>query len=184
MFKNIHNNCYRILIRWLWHLVCYIWWKYLLCWTGNVIGTFNYELPLNINSGWQKVVRQNRKHLVQDVFYFVAQSTKGQRTFGALTGRSGVAGLDREPKKRSGFSGEIFCDSNFARPLATAPCKKVVKRENKMVVFPLIWDCLHCSLSICSFQVGASFFWVSVLLFGHLFYTIFCKIQDTILQWL
>ena len=62
---------------------------------------------------------------------------RGQRTFGALTGRSGVAGLDREPKKRSGFSGEIFCDSNFARPLATAPCKKVVKRENKMVAFPL-----------------------------------------------
>ena len=65
VFKNIHNNCYRILIRWLWHLVCYIWWKYLLCWTGNVIGTFNYELPLNINSGWQKVVQQKRKHIVE-----------------------------------------------------------------------------------------------------------------------
>ena len=156
VFKNIHNNCYRILIRCLWHLVCYIWWKYLLCWTGNVIGTFNYELPLNINSGWQKVVQQKRKHIVeQQGKHLVAQITKGQRTFGALTGRSGVAGLDREPKKRSGFSGEIFCDSNFARPLATAPCKNMVKRENKMVVFPLIWDCLHCSLSICSFQVGA-----------------------------
>ena len=73
---------------------------------------------------------------------------RGQRTFGALTGRSGVAGLDREPKKRSGFSGEIFCDSNFARPLATAPCKNMVKRENKMVVFPLIGSACN---AVCPF---------------------------------
>ena len=42
-------------------------------------------------------------------------------TLGVLTGNTGVEGRERDAKNLRGFSGLIRCDSNFARPLATAP---------------------------------------------------------------
>ena len=48
-------------------------------------------------------------------------------TLGVLTGSIGELVRDRDPKNRDGFSGltffSAFVDSNFARPLATAPEK-------------------------------------------------------------
>jgi len=68
-------------------------------------------------------------------------------TFGALTGRRGVEGLERLLKKRRGFSGLIFCVSNLARPFATAPC--TTDKQN--------WRCVKESrLHVLPFQ------WVSV----------------------
>ena len=48
-------------------------------------------------------------------------TSDGAGTLGVLTGKMGVPGRDREAKNLSGFSGLMRWDSNFARPLATAP---------------------------------------------------------------
>ena len=68
----------------------------------------------------------------------------------------------RNVKNLSGFSGEIFWDSNFARPFATAPCgviswfgiwvSWVLWSENKTRPFATVPCKLICNLSVCSFQ--------------------------------
>lgn len=47
-------------------------------------------------------------------------------TLGVLTGSIGEFVLDRLPKNLEGFSGPLL-DSNFARPLATAPAKNLIE---------------------------------------------------------